>query len=154
MLKKYFMVIKYTIFTLPFFFASVFAQDAHKCKTLNGYVYQDSPCREDVRVTGGSRTPAPTDASGPMEIGKEICRIAAPKAVGWKDPESIRIGMIFGGKTEVIRIGESPVGARLFYVNVNAKNSYGGYGGEKALLCYTSEDGRRVIKIDSSLFSN
>lgn len=61
------------------------------------------------------------------------------------------VGTPSGGKMEVVDINGASMGARVFLVPVNGKTSYGGYTGEKSLMCYTSQDGRRMLKIDDLL---
>lgn len=136
-------------------------QESYKCKTATGNVYQNSPCAGTVRYSDDPLKKQPSGAghsspgdSDPVASGKRVCKEMAPKYVTWKDPESVRIGDVFGGKMTVVSIGGANVGARQFFVPVNAKNSYGGYIGEKSLICNTSEDGRRVIGVDDILLNS
>lgn len=144
---------------IAFVFALLCAQASaqYRCNVNGRVVYQDRSCvlyppagssqpakAQDVQATGGT-------ANDPISIGKESCKNRAPDWVVWKDPSSVVIGGVYGGKTEIIYIGGSPVQARVFVVGVNAKNSYGGYVGEKSIICYTSFDGNRVLKINSAL---
>lgn len=139
----------------------VIAQETYKCKTASGNVYQNAPCSGTVRYSDDPIKKRSSDVanyslddSNPIALGKRLCKDIAPKYVTWKDPESLRIGDVFGGKMTTVLIGSAPVGARQFFVSVNAKNSYGGYVGEKSLICNTSEDGRRVIGVDSLLLDS
>ena len=134
------------------------AQGAYKCRSGSGHVYQDSPCPESARrsesMPAGAIAAAPESAAqsaGPIAAGKSLCRELAPKHVAWKDPESLRVVDAFGGKMDVVDLGGVKTAGRTFYVEVNAKNSYGGYVGQKPLICYTSQDGLRILKVDGLL---
>lgn len=85
--------------------------------------------------------------ANPIEYGKRLCTEQGPARLAWKDPESLRVGSATGGTMTTFKIGNTSVGARLFFVDVNAKNSYGAYAGARSLHCYTSEDGRRILEI-------
>jgi hypothetical protein len=137
---------------------AAFAQSAYKCKSGKGYVFQESPCPESARrsesMPPGAIAAAPESAAesaGPIEAGKQLCREQAPAHVAWKDPESLRVGSVYGGKMAVIDLGSVKTSGRQFFVDVNAKNSYGGYAGSKPLVCYTSQDGTRIVKVDGLL---
>lgn len=150
---------KFTLFLLlTAAAAGAAAQGAHKC-TVNGKtVFQDEPCREGRRYSDDPLVARPPreapDASmpgGPIEAGRLLCREMAPKMVAWKDADSLRVGEVFGGKMAVISVSGVKVGGRQFYVPINGKNSYGGYTGYKSLICNTSEDGTRILGVDSIL---
>lgn len=111
----------------------------------------ETTTRYDVPRAGETTAPAPISNGGPIEAGKALCKAAAPKAVTWKDPGSLLVGEPFGGKMQVTQLHGVSVPSRLFFVPVNGKNSYGGYTGEKSLMCYTSQDGTRILKVDSLL---
>lgn len=138
------------------------AQQMRRCYINGQVVIQEDRCpdkptvptetvtRYDVPRAGETTAPAPSYA-GPIEAGKALCRAAAPKAVTWKDPGSLIVGEPFGGKMQVTQLHGVAVPSRLFFVPVNGKNSYGGYAGEKSLMCYTSQDGTRILKVDNLL---
>lgn len=86
-----------------------------------------------------------------IEAGKALCREVAPKSVSWKDPDSLRIGDVIPGKVVSTDVDGQKIRSRYFSVMVNAKNSYGGYTGEKTLGCYASEDGQKVLKVSTLL---
>lgn len=139
-----------SIVVFSLFFASTvaFAQDAYKCKVNGAMVIQDSPCK-----VAGPSGPAPNtpEELAAIETGKALCKEIAPKAVSWKDPESLRIGEVIPGKVASTEVNGKRIRGRHFSVPVNAKNSYGGYTGEKILVCITSEDGQSVLKVSTIL---
>lgn len=127
---------------------------AYKCSVGNKTVFSDSPCSGDVRKPheSGHADTSSSQAGDPKENGAKNCKNDMLKSIAWKDPESIRVGRISGGAMEVIDFANTKIGARRYDVNVNAKNSYGSYIGEKPITCFTSQDGMRVLKLDSALF--
>lgn len=137
--------------------ATAFAEP-YRCNVNGKVVYQETPCYLAARPADSAPPAAPTAApesaaqsAGPIEAGKQLCRSQAPSHVAWKDPESVRVGSVFGGKMTVVDLGPVKTGGREFFVEVNAKNSYGGYVGQKTLICYTSQDGNRIIKVNDIL---
>jgi hypothetical protein len=87
-------------------------------------------------------TTSPADASE-----NEKCLAALPQVVTFKDPESVRVNALGYVTTEVVPVyGGSVIGRRID-LEVNAKNSFGGYVGPKIYRCYVSVDGERVLKI-------
>lgn len=147
-----------TVFSLFLASTAVFSQDAYKCKVNGAMVIQNQPCVGTVLRSADMPVAKPVAApesaaksEGPIEAGKALCREQAPKHVVWKDPESVRLGSVFGGKMAIVDLGQVKTSGRQFFVEVNAKNSYGGYVGQKSLICYTSQDGQRIIKVDGIL---
>jgi hypothetical protein len=91
-------------------------------------------------------------AETPIEIGAQTCVAEVPKRIGFKDPDSVRIGEATGGKMEVIDYADRRMPARKYTVMINARNGYGAYGGAKPLTCFTSEDGRRILRMVGARF--
>lgn len=127
----------------------------YKCSTGNKTVFSDTPCGIDAKIThegDNSFTSENPAGSGPIATGAQNCKIGVPKYVVSNDPESIRYGEITGGEMEVIEYEDTNIGARRYSVNVNVKNNFGAYVGEKPVICYTSQDGMRILKVDNSSF--
>lgn len=126
---------------------------AYKCVTGDKTVYSDTPCsgggnkQIDARGSGASSA-APS--GGPRMAGEQSCKTAIAKQIRWNDPDSIRIGSAIGGEMEVAEVADSRMGVRKYSVSVNAKNPYGVYFGDKPVVCFTSQDGNRVLRLDSS----
>lgn len=131
--------------------------EPYRCNVNGKVVYQETPCyltarpADNAPPTAAAAPETAAQSAGPIETGKQLCRTQAPSHVAWKDPESVRVGSVFGGKMTVIDLGSVKTGGREFFVEVNAKNSYGGYVGQKTLICYTSQDGTRIIKVNDIL---
>lgn len=126
---------------------------AYKCVSGDKTVYSDTPCAGSSSKTVETRgAAAPAGASGgtPRVLGEQSCKTAIAKQIRWNDPDSVRIGNAIGGEMEVTEVADTRMGARRYSVNVNAKNPYGVYFGEKAVVCFTSQDGNRVLRLDST----
>jgi hypothetical protein len=87
-------------------------------------------------------------AAQPVSAGSQACRAGVPKHLTFNDPESVRIGEVTGGQMEVIEYAGTRIAARRFTVPVNARNAVGVYIGEKSVICFTSEDGQRILKVE------
>lgn len=126
---------------------------AYKCAIGGKSVISDQPCSGSIKGgnDNGSASASPSLSEGPKETGGQNCKTSVKKAAAWKDPESLRIGEIGGGDMEVIDYADRKIGARRYSVQANAKNSNGGYVGDKRIICFTSQDGMRILKIDGSL---
>lgn len=126
---------------------------AYKCSIGGKSVISDQPCRSSSRsINDNEKSQAsPSQSENPREVGGQNCKAGVKKAPPWKDPDSVRIGDVFGGDMEVIDYADRKIGARRYSVIANAKNSSGGYVGEKGIVCFTSQDGMRILKIDSSM---
>jgi len=146
---------KNTLLVFALFFLSTAANaQAYRCNVGGKMVIQDIPCGGALprdNTSQAATTNYAANDGGPIEAGKSLCREQGPQRIAWKDPESIRVGSVYGGKMTVVDLGGVKTGGRQFFVEVNAKNSYGGYVGNKSLICYTSQDGNRIIKIDDLL---
>lgn len=138
----------FTLFAAALAANAAFAQDAYKCSVNGKYVIQDSPCK--VSAPSGP-FPNSSEEAAAIEAGKALCKERAPRAVSWKDPESVRIGEVVPGKVVDVNVDGTSHRARYFTVRVNAKNSYGGYVGEKPMGCYVSVDGTRIVKVSTLL---
>lgn len=124
-----------------------------KCNVGGKTVLTDRPCDADKAAEARSapREGGTVDSDNPIDIGKAACAAAVRTRIPFDDPESVRLGTVSGGKTEVFDFADTKLAARRFVVPVNAKNSYGAYTGEKSAHCFTSPDGRRVLKVDTAL---
>lgn len=91
-------------------------------------------------------------AETPIEIGAQTCVAEVPKRIAFRDPDSVRIGAASGGKMEVIDYADRRMPARKYTVMINARNGYGAYDGARPLTCFTSEDGRRILRMDAARF--
>ena len=125
----------------------------YKSSSGNKTVFSDKPCGVDatkIQAGGNSAASANPAGGGPKEAGAQNCKTGARKYIVTTDPESIRIGETTGGEMEVLDHADTNIAARRYSVNVNVKNTYGGYVGEKPVICFTSQDGLRILKVDTS----
>lgn len=141
------------------------AQQTYKCTENGRTVYSGQPCRggaEQKVLSGTPSPPAQSPASGgsaaegsnmPINIGARTCIDEIPRKLAFMDPESLRIGEPTGGKVELIDYHNQGVLARRYQIGVNAKNSFGAYAGSRPVSCITSEDGRRILRMDTSRFN-
>jgi hypothetical protein len=126
--------------------------ETYKCLEKGKVIYTERQCAgEGGRLSGLGADATPGDGGNPKEIGKETCAKAVVVGIAFKDPDSVKLGKPFGGHTEAFEYAGTQLMARKFYVPVNAKNSYGGYIGEKSAICVTSLDGRRVLELNTLL---
>lgn len=157
--------------------AQALSQEMYKCPASDGsrVVYQGVPCRGGTVLVDRERarqgtTQAPSSAqtslaaepapppvsaaeeTAAIEAGKELCRTLGVRSVAWKDPESVRVGLAYGGQEQSVALNRGGRSwGRQFFLDVNARNGYGGYTGKKPLICYTSRDGKELLSVDSSL---
>jgi hypothetical protein len=78
----------------------------------------------------------------------EHCRKWISNVPVWKDKDSVRIGKITRdqqAETRTVR-GKTMI-VRPYYAGVNAKNSYGGYGGERTFVCYADAAETQVVDL-------
>ncbi|WP_196251646.1 DUF4124 domain-containing protein [Cupriavidus necator] len=116
--------------------ASASAQ-VNRCEVGGRVVYQDQPC---AGRGGALEKPQPVEKVDPSYEGpgKALCLADAPRH--FKDPDSLKIGIVFYSG-----IFPSPQGtSRRYTLAINGKNSYGGYAGEKFYHCYVSLDESRL----------
>lgn len=128
--------------TMLFLVACANAQGVYRC----GNTFSETPCGPDAKVLIAPPA-APAKLERPADIPPSAEKIEANKAVcekktreAMKDPESTKIKSVSRGGTALQRLA-----GRVFYgisynMNVNAKNSYGGYTGEKLYNCVFSLD--------------
>lgn len=133
-----------------------FAQN--RCVVSGKVVIQDDPCpgtrrSESMPLTYDPLLETANKAMGnteAIEIGMLTCRREGPKSQPWKDPDSVKVGKVAGGKMVTIGTARQKAAVRAFVVMVNAKNSFGGYTGDKPLFCYTTPDGQSFVYASGS----
>lgn len=124
---------------------ALYAQSVYKC----GSTYSQAPCGADAKQLNTSPPQAklPTDVVPPDDVvkaNKVLCEKLA--RLGLKDPEGARI-------TEMKRYGPRRIDfqgvstAVLYMFEINAKNSYGGFTGEKTGICLFSLDDKKFLRM-------
>ena len=81
--------------------------------------------------------------------GESLCATEGLSRLGLADPEGARVLGVARVGTEVIQYADRPTAARKFTVRFNARNAQGGLAGEQVFHCFLSEDGRRVLAVES-----
>jgi hypothetical protein len=115
--------------------------EIYKC-TLDGVeTYSQDPCGDDTQVI--TVNPPTNMHSGEgaqtLETLVEQCTASLRLSGGFKDPESIQVE---GYSLDWL---EDDSGARrVIQMNINAKNSYGGYGGVKSYPCFLNYSGTKL----------
>lgn len=127
---------------LMFVFLTSAVQLAHavyKC----GNTYSQTPCATDARkielqseqISGNSV--APNTSPAQIEQNMKLCERALREVPNWKDRESLKLSPIKRlPKTMVAEIKGQKREVILYTSNINGKNSYGAYQGEKIAACY------------------
>jgi len=119
------------------------AQAVNKCTDSEGKVtYQVADCPKSAqgaqRLSFPASAPAVAQGKPPtsevLEKNKKLCLSMLRHGVSWKDPDSIKLD-------EVHRLGSGP-SMRMngqtvirYTTDVNGKNSYGGYTGNRLAIC-------------------
>lgn len=147
--------------------APAFSQTVYKCPGADGRtVYQQSPCQQSegkaLNITpppSGNKTDGTAAADAYLklmndhldrvkkmtsgEVDKtrdatkeeiELCLSSLKKAHSYKDPDSIKIE----GEPKMLHYSN---GNYSLIIDINAKNSYGGYVGAKTNVCYFDDKG-------------
>ena len=120
-------------------------QGINKCQLPDGrMVYREEPCQNNKNANTTPSAETSSSNGGPVEYGKALCRDGAVKGIQWADPESLRVRDVMVGKMQVINYQGVSAGARQFFVKIHPKNQIGAL----TVTCYTSEDGRRILKME------
>lgn len=120
------------------------AQHLYRC----GNNFSQVPCGDDAKPS-----PSYKGFAAPIK-GSEGDRTSAMKAAciqwlrsmpAWKDRDSVKVENVNRGKADVETIDGAPTVIIRYTASVNAKNSYGGYTGEKLAVCYANEQETKII---------
>lgn len=84
-------------------------------------------------------------AASAQDGAEHVCVQQVRKHVAFRDPDSIKVVHVSGGKAEIIDYAGTRLMAFRFDVMINSKNEYGAYAGARTYQCFTSEDRRRVL---------
>lgn len=122
----------------------------NKCTGADGKVsFQDAPCT--ANATG--KTVKIWSEQAPVEHGERVqamkaqCEAMLRNVPSWKDKDSLKFIGFFRGKATTITIDGQPLMVVEYLTRVNAKNSYGGYVGEKPAICYANIGETRILDI-------
>ena len=123
---------------------SAHAEPVYRC----GSTYSQTPCGADAAAKKLPSSAAPDMPAG--QQGESLCASEGLLRLGLADPEGARILGVAKLGTEVIRYADKPTAARKFAVRFNPRNAYGGLAGEQVFHCFLSEDGQRVLAVESA----
>ena len=129
---------------------SAHAQKMYRC----GNTYSQTPCGAEAQEVKAAGVPQPIPTStlpelspGRHEEVRAMCERGIRMRPAWKDPDSVKISAIQRAKrTEVVTLAGKRQEIAPWYAGVNAKNSYGGYTGEKIVDCYF--DAKEQVLLD------
>jgi hypothetical protein len=125
---------------------AVLAGPVHAGKVYRcGETFSDTPCGSTAEVVRQTPPIAATDAV--RVLPEALCITQLPKYFAFKDPDSLKISSLGYATTTVIPHRDTKVMAKVYVLEVNAKNSYGAYTGAETYRCYTSMDDSRVLTI-------
>lgn len=116
----------------------VTAGTAYRC----GNTFSQTPCGENAKeqtLNSGSAANSSDFIS--------VCLTAAKELIQFKDPESLRVESSSKPVAKVIDYADAKLMAYEVTININGKNSYGGYSGAEPYICYLSQDKKRVLQI-------
>ena len=135
------------------------AQTMYRC----GNTFSQQPCGHDGKVIAApgvvqpraKRQPPPDMPAlpGVENQAKQLCVSALMAQL--KDPESARVREIHRSRTDSWPLDNGsrrPV--RYYWMTVNAKNSYGGYAGDKSYRCAMTIDEGAVLHISTTAESD
>ncbi|MEZ9822977.1 hypothetical protein AB4238_20520 [Shewanella sp. 10N.286.45.A1] len=121
----------------------------YKC-TLNGVeTYSQDPCAEDaqeITVTPPAKMNRNSNSSTEEKLVQQ-CMTAIKRNNNFKDPESVQV---LGYRLDWLQ--DDSGARRVLQLEVNAKNSYGGYGGSKLYPCYLNHSGTQLSKHQYKIF--
>jgi hypothetical protein len=129
------------------------AQTMYRC----GSTYSQAPCGPDAQQIGArpkaAPNPAPVSAAaGPKKVLDTIpedpvkaeamraqCREWITRVPAWKDRDSVKVGEIKRAGLAMREVAGREQRVRAYATVVNAKNGFGGYGGERLAICWTDD---------------
>lgn len=114
------------------------AGTAYRC----GNTFSQIPCGENAKEQMFN-----TGSAASSSDFITVCLSAAKELIQFKDPESLRVESSSKPMAKVIDYADARLMAYEVIININGKNSYGGYSGAEPYVCYLSQDKKRVLKI-------
>jgi hypothetical protein len=125
------------------------AQTLYRC----GNTFSQTPCGEGAREVraAGVAQPVVAPPLAPIDVKRETdlaaqCLYAIRSIPAWKDRESLKISRPERATAGVARdVNGRRIAVVPWYAQVNAKNSYGGYTGDKMANCYFDSTESRIV---------
>jgi len=122
--------------------ASALAQ-TYRCEFNGKVTFQQQACADGKRVQGGGAAPAESSVVPPR--GAALCEAHARAAATFPDPDGLRVASVRYAGAKAWRVHSELIAARVYGMRINARNSQGGYDGERLFECLLSEDEARVL---------
>lgn len=116
----------------------VMAGTAYRC----GNTFSQTPCGENAK----KQTLNSESAANSSDF-ISVCLSKAKELIQFKDSESLRVESSSKPVAKVIEYADAKLMAYEVTININGKNSYGGYGGAEPYICHLSQDKKRVLNI-------
>lgn len=122
----------------------------NKCTMPDGkVVYQETPCATDatsqpIKILADQ---TPIEQGDRVQKMKAQCEEMLRNAPAWVDRGSVIFTGFLRGSVTTMKIGDQSVAVVEYLTKVNAKNSYGGYVGEKPAICYSNMGETKILGI-------
>jgi hypothetical protein len=118
----------------------------YKCE-LNGVTtFSQTPCANDAEEVTIRTQAISQNSTSDDELEQACLRLVSSKSV-WKDPLSIRIE---GSRKSWVT--DDSGHRRVLTLFINAKNSYGAYGGPEPHICFLNHSGTGLSKIQHLVY--
>ncbi len=121
------------------------ASSYYKCEVNGKKVFSDVPCATQAEHHAIKLS---TPLGSPVTVSDQVERCSKAIKDRLKDPDSLKVGDVTGPIATSIVYEGTAIMAYEFIFSINAKNSYGGYVGNRMWVCYTSyDDSHRVLSV-------
>jgi hypothetical protein len=122
------------------------AQTMYRC----GNTFSQQPCGPaavEIKAPGVPQPVVDTIAADPAKTAamQAACRDFLIRVPNWKDRDSVRVGEIQRGRLAQREISGKMTRVRLYGGFVNARNGYGGYGGDRVAVCWADEAETKIL---------
>jgi len=134
-----------------FLCSPAWGQTLYRC----GNTFSQTPCgseAKEVRAAGVAQ-PVVAPPLAPLTEARRsalqaVCIEAIRSIPGWKDRDSLRIAAPERGASGVARdVDGRRIAVVPWYGQVNAKNSFGGYTGDKMANCYFDSSESKIVDL-------
>lgn len=117
--------------------------------TYSGVSYEAVECIPEAKSSPEHRV-VPGEQADQDVISR--CTAAIVSGINWKDPQSVRIESVDPMTLEKINYNDQEPAYQL-PMWVNAKNSFGAYGGKKKYWCYLNQYDKSIIRVERDAYS-
>lgn len=129
----------YTLILILFIPTISFANSVYQCTVDGVSTFSQTPCDDqynkiDIYVSSGGSA---SQSDSTLECIEHL-----KTKYKFQDPESIRVE---GSKKTWVT--DNSGGRQVLVLELNAKNSYGAYGGSKSYSCFLNHNGTKLSKV-------